>query len=300
MRSLLGAVRELTTFSLSPSSSSWSRTNVCSSLSLFATSFAHPSPFAGTFDALLDAADQLAGVFKSHQTELESMRALNAQLRSAIEEAEQRAHDEVETEDSEEPERAKVASKPSLLPFVRRPPGGDGDDELEEELEEEIDSPIVVEEEGEPKDETAAPSPSPPIITLRPPSALEAYRRSSAMIDRMERSTPPPPINLARRNSTAALNTLASLDFADSSASTASLHRDSIVDEEPDGAGLVDSPVASPGLDCPAVPDATNGDRSETTRARTLSFVEPSGTRERSGSSASSVFRGPRKGSSGG
>ena len=70
------------------------------------------------------------------------MRALNAQLRSAIEDAERGAGDDGETEGVEATESGE--EKPSLLPFVRRPPGGEGDDEVEEELEEEIDSPVAV------------------------------------------------------------------------------------------------------------------------------------------------------------
>ena len=99
------------------------------------------------------------------------------------------------------------------------------------------------------------------------------------MLDRLDHTTPLPPINLSRRNSTAALTTLASLEFADSTASTANVQEEPSEVEDLDEGGVVESPVAGSDASL-AIPGAVERARSRSS-ARTLSFVDSVKTKER-------------------
>lgn len=97
---------------------------------------------AGQFDTLLDAAEQLSTVFQQHAEELSKMKKLNEALREALEERDRQKASPDEGEEEQEEE----APARKLLPFLKRPPGGFGDERVEKEVEEEVDDDGDVED----------------------------------------------------------------------------------------------------------------------------------------------------------
>ncbi|SCV69367.1 BQ2448_2387 [Microbotryum intermedium] len=146
------------------------------------------------FDVLMDAAERLSQVFKSHEDELVTMRELNNKLRVALAKAEtgegvdvgEQALDglgavgTVEGHEEGEPKAEGL--------FHRRPPGGYGDEHAEFELEQSLD---VDDDDDDGLDigykrKGPAPSPVPtPTPTIAPTDAEEALRRSSAMLEQV-------------------------------------------------------------------------------------------------------------------
>ncbi|ORY73112.1 hypothetical protein BCR35DRAFT_307383 [Leucosporidium creatinivorum] len=144
------------------------------------------------FDTLLDAAEQLSQVFKNHVDELETMRRLNEELRQALlESSTTPLAEEIEKEEETEEESAEAreANKPSLLPFIKRPPGGFGDEEEEEEVEREVDDSTADDggEDGDRPSQVRSTSASPPTTT----TAGDTLRASSALLHRLTTSTSP-------------------------------------------------------------------------------------------------------------
>jgi hypothetical protein len=84
---------------------------------------------------LIEAAEQISGSYAEHAVELAQMRELNSQLREAL----SIANETESVPEIDEEESTRSSEKPSLMPFVKRPPGGEGDDEVEREIEREID-----------------------------------------------------------------------------------------------------------------------------------------------------------------
>ncbi|KAI5476225.1 hypothetical protein MNV49_007987 [Pseudohyphozyma bogoriensis] len=148
-----------------------------------------------TFDMLIEAAESLNQVFKNHAGEFEEMRRLNEEMRAKL------AEIEVETELVDEGVKArkrkakaptKVARQSSSgFPFgVKRPPGGDGDDLVEQELIDELDQPDDEDDDHGETDHVTLEFPS--TSTSRPRSrassaagATDTLQRSSEALDRI-------------------------------------------------------------------------------------------------------------------
>ncbi|KAM0754917.1 voltage-gated potassium channel [Meredithblackwellia eburnea MCA 4105] len=162
------------------------------------------------FDALMEAAEQLNEVFRSHSEELETMRGLNEELRAAV-------------------HHAKTPERLPAFPFgTRRPMGGDGDENTEEQLIKEID--------GDDDEDAGQHTPS----RLRAASVADTLKHASSFIKKLQtaRNTR---ITLTHRNSGEKVPTLSvDTQMTDSSPLTASTSRASNVSE----AAMVESPVA--------------------------------------------------------
>ncbi|BGP34848.1 Potassium channel [Rhodotorula toruloides] len=84
------------------------------------------------FDALVDSAEQLSQAIKTTAAELEALNVENDRLRAELL--------QLQAEHSAcEPPQAQAPVRHIPFPFVHRPPGGFGDEEVEEELVEEVD-----------------------------------------------------------------------------------------------------------------------------------------------------------------
>lgn len=140
---------------------------------------------SGAFDVLLDAAENLSGVFKAHAEELETMRKLNEELRHAVKDAKKPL-----------PEPDEPA-----FPFgTRRPLGGDGDAEIEERLMAEIDGPnpdAITPSTSEP----GSPSPWQSSTPRRLSSVADTLRATSSFIRKLQ-SARTTRISLSHHNST--------------------------------------------------------------------------------------------------
>jgi hypothetical protein len=124
---------------------------------------------------LIEAAEQISGSYAEHAVELAQMRELNAQLREAL----SIANETGSTQEIDEEESTRSSEKPSFLPFVKRPPGGEGDDEVEREIEREIDGEDEEGSSGGKGDDGAS------VDALTP---AQVYERSVEMIRMMEAS----------------------------------------------------------------------------------------------------------------
>lgn len=84
------------------------------------------------FDALVDSAEQLSQAIKTTTAELEALNVENDRLRAELL--------QLQAEHSAcEPPQAQAPVRHIPFPFVHRPPGGFGDEEVEEELVEAVD-----------------------------------------------------------------------------------------------------------------------------------------------------------------
>lgn len=174
----------------------------------------------GTFDTLLDASERLTDVFAQHAEELETMKLLNSQLRDALNITRQQ-------EEEEEFKQARSRLRAHTLshgPFVKRPPGGEGDEDVEEELCETIDGetgevsdvskerggndqdqdyiddgegPSISARQGDKTPPTSRPTTptnshirSPSTLIPSDPTPLHTYNNALSMIRRLDDSTP--------------------------------------------------------------------------------------------------------------
>lgn len=118
------------------------------------------------------------------------MRKLNAELRQALLQTAASADADQEEELEEDSAEAREAKKLSLLPFMKRPPGGFGDEEEEEEVEREIDDSTAEDGSDEaPRPAQPAPSRSEALSTTS--TAHNTLRASSVLLDRLNTSTLP-------------------------------------------------------------------------------------------------------------
>lgn len=128
---------------------------------------------------LIEAAEQISGSYAAHAAEIEQMRGLNARLREALSIANENASGSGSVREIDEDESTKSSDGPSLLPFHKRPPGGEGDDEVEREIEREIDGDSEEGGEGKEEDEGAS---------LNGLTPAQVYEQSVEMIRTMEAS----------------------------------------------------------------------------------------------------------------
>lgn len=90
-----------------------------------------PSHIGRQFDALVDSAEQLSQAIKTTTAELEALNVENDRLRAELL--------QLQTEKNLAREQPPAPVHHIPFPFVHRPPGGFGDDEVEDELCEEVD-----------------------------------------------------------------------------------------------------------------------------------------------------------------
>lgn len=150
----------------------------------------------GQFDAITDAAEQLSSTFERHQRELDEMRKLNQQLRDALTdrdargstadvEEEQQDEDQDESIEEDIGEKERELNKPSVLPFIKRPPGGFGDEPRERKIVREVDQDVDVPE-GSLGNQAQAQNRNRRQSNPRRPSACAALDESNAMLDKLE------------------------------------------------------------------------------------------------------------------